>query len=906
MQSTQLKQQVALASEKPCKLMIDTIDTIGNKLGVLCSDAAALNALIQLFRGTVLEALFTVYAAEESASPELRAGSFKVLLVADALRLLQFLIYADDEVTDTELDAAYHLYKPLVKFFATCNSEYSRFENLERSAVFDFMHAHMQDQGINGGDIKLSRELFAHPSRINSLSKEEHRKLQMENMIIPLAMALKAAGEDCNLSAYFSAFIFHMRVIGQVTSMEDFRAANTQDISLTAAKYNLDVFERRTAMRQAMMQEISRCIESIPEEMQNQYFDEIQQGMARAKSTNAEVLAVSHFDSTISRCHTLDEPETVEEHVETGWTSLEEAVGEHIQKVLNERFRNSGVKFSIAKPISTKPETSTALETEPERALAEALQELETLVGLKSVKAEVTSFVAFLRVQKEREKLGLKTASNTLHYVFTGNPGTGKTTVARIFAKILYGYGILQSEKLTETDRSGLVAGYLGQTAIKTDEVVQEALDGVLFIDEAYSLAGSDQDKDAFGNEAIDTLLKRMEDNRDRLVVIVAGYTESMKEFLKSNPGLSSRFTRFLEFEDYSAAELTEIFLKRCEIGEFVLTESALVKLRTIFETAVLRKDGHFGNGRYVRNIFEQTTMRQSARLSELESMTREQLSTIEVEDIPTIKRMTASVEDILTEMETSFIGLQSVKDQIRRIAKRIAYNEREGLITDRKYNMQFVGNPGTGKTTIARYMSRVFNAVGLLEGTDVIEVAGTALKGSYVGQSKDAVIQHFQKAREEGKVLFIDEAHNLYKAHPGHHDSFAQEVIAQIVQETTAAKNARVFTILAGYPEEMRQLMDADTGLQRRFPEALTILFPDYTAEECLQILEKRLAQKRFSLDAEAVPALLDIIETMKRNPKFGNAGSMNNLADHLFDEHIMRDEETKVITIEDVKAIQ
>ena len=267
------------------------------------------------------------------------------------------------------------------------------------------------------------------------------------------------------------------------------------------------------------------------------------------------------------------------------------------------------------------------------QVITNALEELNALTGLELVKAEVASFIAFLKIQKERKRQGLPTSSKTLHYVFTGNPGTGKTTVARILAKILYDYGILQSDKLTETDRSGLVAGYVGQTAIKTDKVIQNALDGVLFIDEAYSLqTGSEQD---FGREAVNTLLKRMEDDRDRLVVIVAGYPAPMDKFLRSNPGLMSRFTRFLHFEDYSVADLVEIFLKYCKTGEYRLTQPALEKLRLVFDEAVTQKDDHFGNGRYVRNLFEETTKRQSVRLNQLETITREQLLTIETEDIP-------------------------------------------------------------------------------------------------------------------------------------------------------------------------------------------------------------------------------------------------------------------------------
>jgi len=266
------------------------------------SHAVALNALVRLFQGTILETAFSFFA-EGNAAPtaELKAVSLKSLLVADTLRLFQFFIYADDDVKDSELEAAYHLYKPFAKFCAMTNSDFDRFDNLERSAVVDFMHIHMQEQGINGGNIQLSRELFGNPSRINSLSKEEHRKLQVENITIPLTMALNAAGEESSLSAYLTTVTFYMGAIGQVTSVEEFHAVNTQDLTQTAAKYNLGVFEKHTALRRVIMQEINRCIEHIPESTQNRYFNDIRQGMARAKSTHTLTTTLKSLVSLFQR-----------------------------------------------------------------------------------------------------------------------------------------------------------------------------------------------------------------------------------------------------------------------------------------------------------------------------------------------------------------------------------------------------------------------------------------------------------------------------------------------------------------------------------------------------------------------------------------------------------------------------
>ena len=246
--------------------------------------------------------------------------------------------------------------------------------------------------------------------------------------------------------------------------------------------------------------------------------------------------------------------------------------------------------------------------------LQEALAELNGLVGLPSVKDEIQKLTAFLTIQRERRKHGLRESSQTLHFVFTGNPGTGKTTVARIVGKILFGFGLLKTSKLVETDRSSLVGGYLGQTAIKTDEVIRSALDGVLFIDEAYTLS-SGNDQDAYGKEAISTLLKRMEDFRDRLSVIVAGYPDLMEQFLLTNPGLSSRFTRHIRFDDYSIAALGRIFMRLCEQSEYVVNSTCLVVLSFLFGLAHKRRGGDFGNARFVRNVFEEVIIRNSERL---------------------------------------------------------------------------------------------------------------------------------------------------------------------------------------------------------------------------------------------------------------------------------------------------
>ena len=267
------------------------------------------------------------------------------------------------------------------------------------------------------------------------------------------------------------------------------------------------------------------------------------------------------------------------------------------------------------------------------QSLEDVLNELNSLTGLNNVKAEITTLVNFIQIQKKRESMGLKVTSISYHLVFTGNPGTGKTTIARIIAKIYKCLGVLSNGQLIETDRSGLVAEYLGQTAVKTNKIIDSALNGILFIDEAYSLVG--KNNDSYGEEAISTLIKRMEDDRDRLIVIVAGYTDDMKEFIESNPGFQSRFNRYVEFADYSPEELCLIFESQCKKLENNLTWEAKTKLSQLFSQAFKNRNKSFGNGRFVRNIFEKTLEKQANRIAGINNINKSILTTIEAEDVP-------------------------------------------------------------------------------------------------------------------------------------------------------------------------------------------------------------------------------------------------------------------------------
>ena len=326
---------------------------------------------------------------------------------------------------------------------------------------------------------------------------------------------------------------------------------------------------------------------------------------------------------------------------ESLWLSRVDQLASMHRNLVNLYIQRSVLEETPAPIPYTKAPTQVRQEPEEneglcrEAALREASEQLASLIGVPTVKNEVKSLANFLKIRAQRMQANLPMPSQSLHFVFTGNPGTGKTTVARIISKLLFGFGVLRTPTFVEADRSTLVGGYVGQTAIKSSAIIDDAVNGVLFIDEAYALTQDHSGQD-YGREAVDTLLKRMEDLRDRLVVIVAGYPDKMKSFVSSNPGLQSRFTRFIHFDDYSPPELCRILQKLCDESHYKLTEEARANAAILCHLAHAQRSSNFGNARFVRNFFEAILGNHANRLAmSAAPASKESLATIEAVDLP-------------------------------------------------------------------------------------------------------------------------------------------------------------------------------------------------------------------------------------------------------------------------------
>jgi len=557
-----------------------------------------------------------------------------------------------------------------------------------------------------------------------------------------------------------------------------------------------------------------------------------------------------------------------------------------------------------------------------EEALDEALKELNSLVGLDTLKKEVNDMVKLARYFNEQGE-DIKKVFNE-HILFLGNPGTGKTTVARIFGRIYSALAILSKGHIVETDRQGLVAGFVGQTAEKTTVMIDKSLGGMLFIDEAYALVKSNDSGSDFGKEAIDILLKRMEDDRGKFIVISAGYTDEMLRFVASNPGIQSRFSKSFTFEDYSPSELMEIARRTLTREKKKISKEAEEKLQKHFDELFKNRDKKFGNARIVRNILDSVKQKMLLRLSDIpvEERNEDNLSTVELSDINEVLNRDVEakqfdvqgdplkLQEYIDELN-KLIGLENVKQDIYKLisfAKISQLKKERGLRSvERNLHSIFIGNQGTGKNSVAKLMSKIFKELGILQKGHIVEVDRSDLVAGYQDQTGIKTDKIIQQALEG--TLLINDAHNLFSEE----NTYGQEAIEIILKRMQDYKG-KIFVILAGSNEEMKNVLKMNPGLFTHFPNVF--YFEDYSPMQLLCIVADIAEKNGYTLDEGALQELLDRFEhhNSVKEKKYQNGilaknilySAITNQEERIFNIYEQEDVDLKTITLDDVQRIK
>jgi SpoVK/Ycf46/Vps4 family AAA+-type ATPase len=508
----------------------------------------------------------------------------------------------------------------------------------------------------------------------------------------------------------------------------------------------------------------------------------------------------------------------------------------------------------------------------PAITVEEAMAELDSMIGLGPVKDQVRTIAASIEAARRRALAGIGAEKPMQHFVFLGPPGTGKTAVARIVAKVFYAFGLLDVPTVVEAQRSDLVGEYLGATAIKTNELIDSALGGVLFIDEAYSLVNEgDGQNDRFGNEAVQALLKRAEDDRDRLVIILAGYERQMESFLGSNPGLTSRFAVRVKFGSYSPAELLQLAdLYVARRGEIIDPQARSVIWRMFEEVGRRRLVDELGNGRFIRSLLERAGQARDVRVmggaaepgaSDLITLRGSDFERAYAELTSRYRGYdeTPTLESGLAELD-GLIGLEPVKRQVHEIAAQLRVarlRDAHGLTSQPPVrHFVFTGPPGTGKTTVARILARIFAALGLLVRPGVVEAHRADLVGDHLGSTAIKTNKLIDSAL--GGVLFIDEAYSLYNDGYSGGDAFGAEAVATLLKRAEDDRE-RLVIVLAGYTDDMSRFLRTNPGLSSRF--STRIAFPSYRPDELVRIARIFADQGSDTFAPDAIPVLTEIL---------------------------------------------
>jgi SpoVK/Ycf46/Vps4 family AAA+-type ATPase len=556
--------------------------------------------------------------------------------------------------------------------------------------------------------------------------------------------------------------------------------------------------------------------------------------------------------------------------------------------------------------------------------LEDVMAELEALIGLETIKRKVREYTSYLKFVKLRREKGFQDTDKVyLHAVFRGNPGTGKTTVARMLGRIYKQMGLLTKGHVHEVDRGDLVAEYIGQTAPKTKEAIKKARGGVLFIDEAYALARKDDDAKDFGREAIEVIMKEMSDGAGDLAVVVAGYPEQMDGFLGSNPGLKSRFTVIFDFPDYLPQELMEIAEYTIEKKSVKLDKNASDYLYKKLVEGYRNRSKAFGNARFVNSLIDEAKMNLGLRVmkaSDHNKLSSEELSLIELPDIEKIfEPFVKGIADIPVDEDLlrdsigqlrSMIGLERVKSEIDELVKLVRFYRETGKDFRKSFSLHsvFTGNPGTGKTTVARILAQVFKALGILERGHLVECDRQTLVGGYVGQTAIKTGEMVEKAM--GGVLFIDEAYALTEGGQGDYGKEAVEVLLKRMED----HRGEFIVIAAGYTQNMDRFLESNPGLKSRFDRVFT--FEDYDADDMLEIAEFMFADQGVKMDRKAKAHMKEYLAFLynTKDKFFGNGRAVRKVIESAIKSQHLRLAKTEqnertpkmieTITIKDVEG--
>ncbi len=560
-----------------------------------------------------------------------------------------------------------------------------------------------------------------------------------------------------------------------------------------------------------------------------------------------------------------------------------------------------GVPNSLTyQPLGKTLQVSNNGNTQLAKTTEELVQELDILVGMDNVKQSIKENIAYLKFNKIRMDKGFKDDSAmNLHSVFTGNPGTGKTTVVRLLGQIYQTLGLLSKGNVVEVGRAELIAEFIGQTAPKVKKAINDARGGILFIDEAYALKRGGDSKNDFGQEAIEVILKEMSDGIGDIAIVVAGYPEEMQIFIDSNPGLKSRFKQYFHFEDYLPDELMDISKVALQKEEAKLDAAAEKMLKQYITEQYRNRDRAFGNARLMYGIIDEAKKQMGLRLlknEQITSLTGEELSTITAQDLQAMlhenskAKLKLNIEekelkDALDELN-ELTGLTQIKKEIAEVTSLVRFYNETGKDVLNRFSLHAVltGNPGTGKTTIARLLGKIYKALGLLERGHLVEVDRQSLVAGYIGQTAIKTTAVIDKAM--GGVLFIDEAYALAS---GSENDFGQEAIETILK-TMEDKRGQFAVIAAGYSENMEVFMKSNPGLKSRFDRHYSL--PDYDPEELMQVAHHLFAQENMTLDAAAENYLQQYLNEcyINRDRYFGNARSVRQAVESVVTKQNLR----------------